>query len=178
MEWANILGVASSAASGGVLGLAGSMLGGVFKYFKRRQEISFEKAKWSHEKDLFALELQRDRQEDEHENEIMAAQLQQLRTHGSYEGLSTSINADVMIRASYKWVDAVKSLFRPFLTLCLMAMTILLFNWLMDGELDGYTEPQTIADMIVYTIKSVVFTTVTACVWWFGDRAITPKDEK
>lgn len=181
MEWSGLLdlaGVAGSAASGGILGLVGSVVGGVVKYFKRKQELSHKREEWKHEIELYKLESERDRQEDEHELEVIEANLQQLRAEGSYAGLEASIRADMSIGQSYLWVSAVKSLFRPFLTVCLMIMTLILFKWLMEGELDGYTDPDTIAGLIVYTIQSVVFTTVTACVWWFGDRAMSPKSEK
>lgn len=154
-----ILGTAGTVASGGILGLFGGIVGGIFKFFKARQEHQFKRDEWAHELALQELENARSREEDEHELAIVAQE-------GSWGSLKTSLERQASVGESYRWVNAIKDLFRPFLTAGLFVMTWFIFVDTIDLELRKY---------IIY---SVVFTASTAGMWWFADRALAPPGTK
>lgn len=54
---AELIGIAASAAGGGVFGVLGTALGRLAGYFERRQTIAHEEKRWQHEVQL--LEMQR-----------------------------------------------------------------------------------------------------------------------
>jgi hypothetical protein len=180
MDWANLIGgTLGSAASGGILGFAGGVIGGIAKYFQEKQRQAFEQKKWVHELELQRLEIQRNREEDEHELDVIAQQ-------GAWQGLSQSIQADAAGATveTYRWSKAVKELYRPFLTTALFALVYLIFRDLMaifDGGQSALAAVFTASeakDIITYMAHSVVFTASTAGVWWFGDRAFAPPGTK
>ncbi|MEL6692726.1 MAG: hypothetical protein AAFQ12_06760, partial [Pseudomonadota bacterium] len=103
---ADLIGVAASAAGGGVFGLFGTALGRLAGFFERRQTIAHEERRWQHEVSL--LELHQSAAAQETEAELAIA-----RTKGSWTGLEASLKAEASIAASYRWVDAVRALTRP-----------------------------------------------------------------
>ena len=179
MEWLDLItGAVGSAAGGGVFGLIGSGIGAIAKYFQTKQQQKFEKEKWAYEKELFALETERDRQEDEHELAIVSQQ-------GAWAGLTESIQSDSAPGETYKWVVAAKVLYRPLLTSGLCVMSYLLFRDLMslfesasESSLRVIFTPEEAKNIIQYIVYSMVFSTSTAIVWWFGDRAFAPPGMK
>lgn len=147
---ADILGLAASAASGGLFGLAGTALGRVAGFFERRQEHSHERARWGHESQL--LELQMQARVQETEGEIALAE-----TAGSWRGLEASMQAEAAIGSSYAWVNAVRGLTRPFLTLLLWLIAGVIWFGADAAGRDAITETAT-------------FAATAATLWWFGDR--------
>lgn len=109
---AEIVGLAASAAGGGLFGLFGTALGRVAGYFERRQGHAHEQARWVHEVQL--LELQQRAAKQETEAELALTEME-----GRWDGLSASMQAEAAIAGSYRWVDAVRGLTRPVLTLLL-----------------------------------------------------------
>jgi hypothetical protein len=91
----------------------------------------------------------------ETEQEIRVAESQ-----GSWGGLAASVTADGQGGASYPWVNAVRALVRPTLTLGLTGFLAAAFFAMAPGDVDR-----------AYVSDSLVFAAVTAIVWWFGDRA-------
>lgn len=180
MEWTSLIsGITASAAGGGIFGLLGSAVGGIFKYFQTRQQQKFEKEKWIHELALLDREQKREREEDEHELAVISQQ-------GAWAGLSASISADSSGGETYKWVNAVKALYRPVLTTGLVVIAYLIFKDFMT-LLEAATETSVLAKVftfeqaraiIVYDVNSLVFAASTAVVWWFGDRAFAPPGMK
>ncbi|MEM6412512.1 MAG: hypothetical protein AAF683_13360, partial [Pseudomonadota bacterium] len=79
----DVLGVAASAASGGLFGLVGTALGRVATFFERRQEQAHERARWAHEGELLQLQMQANREETE-------AEIALAETAGSWDGLRAS----------------------------------------------------------------------------------------
>jgi hypothetical protein len=77
---------------------------------------------------------------------------------GSWTGLGDSLKAETAIGSTYPWVNAVRALVRPALTLGLGGFLCAAFF------ATGGTARAAISD-------SLVFAAVTAIVWWFGDRA-------
>lgn len=183
MAWTEIIGsvanVGTSAVSGGIFGIAGSLFGGVFKYFQTKQQQKFEQQKWAHELDLQKLELQRNREEDEHELAVIAQQ-------GTWAGLDQSIKADATSTAAetYRWSKAIKELYRPFFTTAIFVFVYFIFEDLLaivqgkDAALSVVFSPGEAKEVLFYIVNSVTFTASTAGVWWFGDRAFAPPGMK
>lgn len=175
MEW--LAGILGNAASGGIFGFLGSAMGGLFKYFQTRQQQKFEEKKWKHELALIDKEHERGREEDEHELAVISQQ-------GAWSGLTTSIEADSGVGDTYKWVNAIKALYRPVLTTGLVLIAYMIFKdlstMLMAGEsaLAGIITPEQAKELLVYDVNSLVFSASTAVVWWFGDRAFAPPGMK
>lgn len=177
MDWvASLLG---NAASGGVFGLLGSAVGGVFKYFQVKQQQKFEEKKWQHELALIDKEHAREREEDEHELAVVSQQ-------GAWQGLGASIQADASTGETYKWATAIKTLYRPILTSALVAIAFVMFRDL-SGMLTGAGRDSVLTqifstdqarELLSYIVNSLVFSASTAVVWWFGDRAFAPPGMK
>ena len=147
---ADIMGLAASAAGGGLFGLFGTALGRLAGFFERRQEQRHEQARWAHEGQL--LELQMAARREETEAELALADVS-----GSWKGLEASMQAEAAIGASYPWVNAVRGLTRPALTLLLWLIAIgIWFGADIEGQM-AITETAT-------------FAATAATLWWFGDR--------
>ena len=147
---ADIAGLAASAAGGGLFGIVGTALGRVAGFFEQRQKLAHEKARWEHEVQL--IELQQTAAKAETEAEIALADLE-----GSWKGLDASMQAEASIRASFKWVDAVRGVTRPTLTLLLWLIAAGIWLGAGAGEREAITETAT-------------FAATAATLWWFGDR--------
>lgn len=147
MEW--LAGV----AGGGLFGLLGTVAGRVAEYFERRQSFAQKKDEWEHE--LRLLELQMKARAAETEQEMALAE-----SAGSWGGLAESLKAEARIGATYPWVNAVRALVRPALTLGLMGFLGAAVLFMAPGDIDR-----------AFVVESLVFAAVTAIVWWFGDRA-------
>ena len=155
---ADLIGLAASAAGGGVFGLLGTALGRTAAYFERRQEQAHEQAKWDHESALLELQMRADAQETE-------AELALADVRGSWEGLSASMAAEAAIAPSYKWVDAVRGLTRPVLTLLLWLISAVIF---FQADLPGRAE----------ITETATFAATAATLWWFGDRGPSAKAKR
>ncbi|HBF89664.1 MAG TPA: hypothetical protein DDX09_00715, partial [Hyphomonas atlantica] len=113
---AELIGLAASAAGGGVFGLLGTVIGRAAGYFEQRQSQAHERARWQHEAHLAGLELQARREESEAAERLAE-------TSGRWQGLAASMQAEASIGESYAWVNAVRALTRPVLTLLLWLIT-------------------------------------------------------
>ena len=160
-QLAELLGMGASVASGGIFGAIGAMIGQWSQYKQKQQDNLFKEKEWMHEKDLIVLQQKGQALETE-------LQLDISHSEGSWRGLEASINADAALaKESYKWVNAIKSLFRPFLTTALWFLAGFVFI-----ETVGLEELTDIQEYMIYT---VFFTASSATAWWFGDRTNTPK---
>jgi len=147
----DVLGIAASAAGGGLFGLLGTALGRVAGFFETRQSIGHEERRWAHETQL--LELQQAAAAQETEAELAIAQ-----SEGSWAGLQASLAAEAAIGASYQWVNAVRALTRPVLTLLLWGITSVI--WFSADLADRSS-----------IIETATFAATAATLWWFGDRS-------
>lgn len=143
-------GMAASAAGGGVFGVVGTALGRLAGYFETRQQHAFEEKRWQHEADLIRLNMDVNRAKTEAELELAA-------THGSWGGLKASLEAEQALKSGYPFVDAIRALTRPALTLLLWLITAIVF----------FNIENTLKARIVET---AVFAATAATLWWFGDR--------
>lgn len=147
---ADIVGLAASAARGGVFGLLGTVIGRAAGYFEQRQSHAHERARWQHDAELIRLHRQARREEH-------AAAEQLAETSGSWAGLAASLQAEAAIDDSYAWVNAVRALTRPVLTLLLWLITWLVFVASPEAEQ-------------VKIVETSTFAATAATLWWFGDR--------
>lgn len=179
MEWiGEVLGMGASVASGGVLGLVGSLAGKVGQFFQAKQERKSKQMDYDHELKLLEMQQSQASREDLHEVEM-------LETQGSYSGLEASINAEASIQQVSTWVNNLRSLTRPVLTFSLVGIVTWMFIVLMgavqtgtDNALVGLLGQTAVIEILTYIIYSVVFSASTAIVWWFGDRALTPPGQR
>jgi hypothetical protein len=143
--------VISSGLSGGLFGLVGNVAGKVLGIFETREAFAQKKEEWGHEERLLDMQMKAKAAETEQELAVTASS-------GSWTGLGESLKAETAIGSTYSWVNAVRALVRPALTLGLGGFLCAAF-FATSG-----TARATISD-------SLVFAAVTAIVWWFGDRA-------
>lgn len=148
---ADLIGIAASAAGGGAFGVLGTALGRLAAFFERKQTNAHEERRWQHEVTL--LELQRLAAAAETEAELALT-----RAEGSWAGLQASLNAEAAIRSSYKWVDAIRGLTRPLLTVLLWGITTVI--WFSADLADRANITETAS-----------FAATAATLWWFGDRS-------
>lgn len=156
-------------ASGGLFGLLGAITGQVSKHFQAKQKHRFEIEKWNREERLLHLQIQVKTAETENELAIV-------NSSGSWDGLRASYQHSVD-QPSYKWVAAVKSLFRPTLTLLLWLLAAWVFYKVIVEWPEIFDEVNKY-DLIIYMVNTIFFCASTATVWWFGDRALTPMEFK
>lgn len=148
---ADIFGLGLDAATGGVFGIVGTVLGRVAGYFERKLTFNQEQQRWLHEYKLHELQMQARQQETELEL-ALAAQA------GSWKGLEASIKAEAAIGRASQWVINLLRLVRPVLTLFLWAITAWIFYVTRNGAI----------------VEAAVFAASAATLWWFGDRAPKP----
>lgn len=147
---ADIIGLAASAAGGGVFGLVGTVIGRIAGVVERRQDNAQERARWQHEAALMTLQVQAREAE-------LAGQERLSHTAGAGQGLAASMAAEAAIGDSYKWLNAVRALTRPLLTLLLWLITILVYF--------GAS-----AEAKASIVETATFAATAATLWWFGDR--------
>lgn len=170
MDWTPLitgLGSALSVASGGIFGVLGSIVGAFAKYYQTKQEREWQKEKWKHEKDLLELQMRAKAAETEHELAIVSQT-------GSWAGLAESHRSDQAVGPVHIWVNDVRSLFRPFLTLVLWILAGWVFYHVVIGSLKTWISTMDIKEIIRYMVYTVFFCASSATMWWFGDRALAP----
>ncbi|MEZ6001376.1 hypothetical protein [Hyphomonas sp.] len=147
---ADIAGLAASAAGGGLFGLVGTAIGRIAGLVEARQAQAHERARWEHETDMLELRV-------EAEAAGREAELRNTEASGAWAGLSASMAAEAAIGASYKWVNAVRALTRPALTVLLWGITGAVFIGADEAGQAGIVDTAT-------------FAATAATLWWFGDR--------
>ena len=152
---ADIIGLAASAAGGGVFGLAGTVIGRIAGVIERRQDNALAQARWRHEAALMELQMKARASE-------LAGQESLAQTAGAWQGLPASIAAEAAIGDSYRWVNAVRALTRPLLTLLLWLITVLVYFG-------------AAAEAKASIVETATFAATAATLWWFGDRGTKPR---
>ena len=147
---ADIAGLAASAAGGGLFGLVGTAIGRIAGLVEARQAQAHERARWVHETELQKLRIEADAAGQE-------AELRKTEAAGAWAGLSASLAAEAAIGESYKWVNAVRALTRPILTVLLWGITGAVFMGADEAGQAGIVDTAT-------------FAATAATLWWFGDR--------
>lgn len=147
---ADLIGLAASAAGGGVFGLIGTVIGRIAGVVERRQDNAQEQARWRHEAALMELQMKARAAE-------LAGQESLGQAAGAWQGLAASMAAEAAIGESYRWVNAVRALTRPLLTLLLWLITILAYFG-------------AAAEAKASIVETATFAATAATLWWFGDR--------
>lgn len=138
---------------GGLFGLLGNVASKVIGLYEAKQAFAQKKEEWTHEERLLDMQMKAKAAETEQELAVTASS-------GSWSGLAESLKAETSIGATYAWVNAVRALVRPALTLGLGTFLCAAFFTMSDGDPARAT-----------VSESLLFAAVTSVVWWFGDRA-------
>lgn len=165
----NALALAADAASGGLLGLVGSVVGVGARHLQAKAEHKRRLAEQAHE--LALLDRQRAAAAEETEQEIALAA-----AAGSWDGLRASIAHDTAAgtaSALPAWVQSVRALMRPALTAGLLAAVLALWRSLPEA-----LPPAEAAETGQYLARALTAAATTAVVWWFGDRSLSAPADK
>ena len=162
-----IFGIGASVASGGLFGLLGSIVGAGSKYLQEKQRQAWQREKWAYETELLKLQMEARALETERELAIVSQQ-------GAWDGLARSAEAEMSVRGVHTWVNDLRALFRPGLTLCLWMIASILFFAVVSGRLVDWISAAELTGLVRYMVYTVFFSASTATVWWFGDRALMP----
>lgn len=140
---ADILG---NAASGGLLGVIGTIGGEVIGFFKRKQEHSqwLDKAKLQGELDAAKT----------------AGELAVSREKGASEAFAASQVAEGNLKGEHRWVTSFRAFTRPGLT----------WTSLLASIIFGFFPPSSQMGMEVVAMLNVYTGMMIA--WWFGQRAM------
>lgn len=154
--------------SGGATGLFGTLISLGAGYLKQRAEQVEKAAERAHE--LALLDLQMKKGDKETENELAIIQAQ---AEGA--GFQMAYRHDMSIKAP-GWVDAIRSLMRPGLTLLLLGLTVWIWLSMQHGSMDRVLVLVKTAeggtDLYGFIVLSIVYLNTTAIAFWFGDRAV------
>jgi hypothetical protein len=142
MNWTDILG---NVASGGLLGLLGTGVNFALGYFQRKQE---------HAQRIESLRLEGELNAAKTAGDVAVA-----REQGAAGAFVASQQAEANIGRSYKWVEAVRALTRPGLTLLLVILATIL-RYSADAATKAYID------------QNIIVTAVAAVTWWFGQRQL------
>ena len=148
---ADIVGLAANAAGGGLFGLIGTVIGRAAGLVEARQAQAHERARWAHEGELIKLQMQAGAAEND-------AAMRLAETSGAWAGLAASMTAEAAIGDSFRWVNAVRALTRPGLTVLLWGITGAVFTGADAAGREGIVE-------------TASFAATAATLWWFGDRS-------
>lgn len=157
---AELFSVAGSALSGGLFGVLGQVANRAFGVWEAREKRKDTALAYTHELALIDKQMQARGEETEHELELTAA-------HGSWDGLKASLESEARPSESYRWVAAVRTLTRPFLTLETQLALIALMLIVRDRP-----------GMMEAVIETITFGASASMLWWFGERASNPRGRK
>ena len=169
-EIADIIGGVLAASTGGITGIFGSVISSVGHYFSKKQELAEKAEERKHELELLGLQSRIKVAETESELAVTAQK-------GAWKGLESSYNLAGNIPSGYRWIDAVRALFRPVLTVSLLVLVFMVWRDLSSevSVLATMAGDEFKQDIIRYVVYSIVSSASTTVVWWFGDRAMKPK---
>lgn len=144
--------------TGGATGLIGTALSGVMKYFTNKQEQS-------HELKVMDMELKHMDKEAEVALKIEEKKQEGKEAQAAWAGLEASYR-----EAGQRWstgdsgwivfVDVVRGLMRPLLTLCLVILMGTIF----------FTHATDNPSMQEQIVATVLYLATSAVLWWFGSR--------
>ena len=169
-----IMGLASSSGLGVITGVIGNAVG-------RWQERKQQEQEARHEIEMRNLDLREMELQHSQQLELADKQIEQAETEGKIaadvadaEAFTQSIKA-AQAPTGIAWVDAVRALTRPVITLYLLAVTtytaVVVFS-----EVGGLSALP--ADRLLQTadlvIQQVLFLATVAVTWWFGTRRQGP----
>ena len=177
-----IIGLIGSFAGGGIFGTILSLVGSFVKMraeaAKQDREHKYRMEEWEKEKEMRKLEMEKGKAETE--NELSIA-----RADASIRGMESSYRDQVAAgRGGDGFADMVRKLYRPILTTIL----VFCFVWVLadllellrgqEAALSAAFTPKDAGELVKYMIYTLAFSTSTAVLWWYGERAFLPKHLK
>ena len=165
-----ILGIASSSGLGALVGLAGSFLA-------KREQRKLNEMNNAHELSMAKVDIERDAAESVQALAMADKQIEHAQAEAE---IASEVSAGEAFTASQKggnkksgvkFVDGVRALMRPLITLYLL-IVVTLISYNLHLLLEGM-EALNIDELYAlykHIINQTVFLTVTAVLWWFGSR--------
>jgi hypothetical protein len=135
---------------GGVTGLFGTLVGRVANIFEKKQERAFILEKYQLDAKLRSIETEK--------------QLELTYLNTSQKSLQASYKHDSSIIVKSEWINNIRALVRPVLTLLL---------WLLVAAI--FFNLEAVDDEKGLIVETVIYAATTATVWWFGDRSYKNK---
>lgn len=164
-----ILGIFSSAGMGGIIGLAGGIASKWLEYKTIGQKLAFEKQMALIRTKELEMEMKQALALADKQMEIAQVEGEIQKDVAEMAAFTESQKAGQKVYGG--WVDQVRGLMRPVITVYLLAissfLTVLIWGTL--GGLEAFP-PEKLQDLFVYLVNASVFLTVTAVLWWFGSR--------
>lgn len=160
MDIGDILGIAGSAATGGIFGLVGVALKMGAGWLQKRQELEEKRLDQVHELQLIEKQSQLRVVEAEIESRIARDRADENIKTASYNVFTDTSNV-------YKWVASVVVLMRPTLTLLLWGLVAWVAYKIMDMRGTSIIDGK---DLMAEIVNNITFCAVAATLWWFGDR--------
>lgn len=154
IDWATILG---NCASGGVLGLIGSLATGFLTLAQKKQEHAFRIEEMKEERETMRLQVELKQVET-------AGNIAVEREKGAAEAFTASVSAEGRIKGEWKWVTSLRAFTRPGLTWYFTGLATLIVTYVKLTE--NSTELQQYAALMVVNMDAMMIS------WWFGQRQI------
>ena len=150
-----MFGILGSFLAGAGGALINKILGMADDHLKHRRELEAAVLDRAHELKVVELDMSARMAQYSHEIDVVDRESASKARTGSYSHATS-------IRASYPWVDAVRALVRPTLTLMLVLYLIVIYLT---------AEAATVSALSV----AIIELTFLAVGWWFGGRAAKAK---
>jgi hypothetical protein len=168
----DVVGAALSVGSGGIFGAGMALVGAWLKGKQALSERAHQALEWAHTERMHALAISAGQAETENEIKV-------LQTEGAWRGLSESVRAEASIRSVHTWVNDIRALFRPMLTLLMLAMAAWTLREVVTGTtlVNAFTVDEQ-GDLVRYMVNTVFFTAGTVTLWWYGERNFAPPGTK
>lgn len=151
----DVLGSLVGAASGGLLGVAGSLIGKVAGYFETKQKMKLAEIENKHS--LALLDKQAELQKMAQDGKF---QLTRLETDSA--NLIGSYKHDASYGETYKWASSILRFVRPFLTFSVIGVFVFVYH-----RADEFGDVNTVQRMS----NEICFLASTCLSWWFADRS-------
>lgn len=150
-------GIIATILGGPIMGLLGSVVSAFTKEREHKMNLEDKRADQAHELALLSKHAAQRGAELENDRAIAEADAVSRSVVASFQHDAASAGH------SYPWVDAIKTLFRPAITLLLVALAGAIYF-----TFDAATTINALQEHIVY---SILFLGEVAVTWWFADRA-------
>ena len=154
----------ASVLGGGVTGVVGAMASHVADFFKQKEANK-------HEREMAELSLKERAMEFEQQAKIATVEAEKVTTLAAENSFQASFAAD---KASYGiwFVDLIRGLIRPGLTIYLIVLTNLIVAKIafLESVMASLEQAQAFG-LISDIINSILYLTTTAVLWWFGSRS-------
>lgn len=149
-------------AGGGFTGMVSAGVGAYAKHKQLKLELEHKRKEWAYDYRMQELQNQSDRAMAEQDLLIAAEK-------GASSAFNAAIEAESKITNSktHMWVNDVRALFRPTLT---MVLWIMVFIVIFSGVVESKSEA------VRTIVSALVQASAAATGFWFGSRAIKTQD--